>query len=172
MNPIHQLMEDHEIILEVLQEVEQLALKLQNGGEILPEKWKNFINFVRQFADGIHHAKEEEFLFPALRSAGLSVEGGPIGCMLHEHKMGRYLIGELERGLQRGGENPMEAREKILQNARGYIDLLRSHIQKENQVLFVMAERLLSLSDKQKLKEAFQTLDQGSENQSFQSILL
>ncbi len=175
MNPIDQLREDHEVILQALEGAEKLCQGLQDGEQLHPEKWRIFIQFVRQFADGLHHTKEEEFLFPALQAAGLTLEAGPIGCMLHEHEMGRRFIRELEKGLQSWDQDPVDAREEILSNARGYIELLRGHIQKENQVLFVMAERLLSLSDKQKLKEAFQTLEQAPEfkmDQSFQSILL
>jgi hemerythrin-like domain-containing protein len=45
--------------------------------------------------------------------------------------------------------------EAFLEAANGFINLLRQHIHKENQILFPMAEQALTEDDKEKLLEAF-----------------
>jgi hemerythrin-like domain-containing protein len=43
--------------------------------------------------------------------------------------------------------------------ARGYAALLRGHIDKENNVLFMMAERLLTPGEQEQLAEDFEKLE-------------
>ena len=43
--------------------------------------------------------------------------------------------------------------------ARGYAGLLRGHIEKENNVLFMMAERVLSPREQEQLAEDFEKLE-------------
>ncbi len=44
--------------------------------------------------------------------------------------------------------------------ARGYVQLLREHIYKENNILFVMAERMLSGTEQQELVAAFERVEE------------
>ena len=48
----------------------------------------------------------------------------------------------------------------VLKNAHGYISLLTDHIEKENSVLFVMAENLLSEKRQDELFEGFERIQQ------------
>jgi len=159
MNALDQLRADHELILQTLNEVEKLCEDLKREKKLDLIKWKKFIQFVREFADGLHHHKEERFLFPSLHKAGLPIEDGPIGCMLHEHDMGRKYIQSLEKSLNQWNENNIEVEEEILSNTFGYLELLRNHIQKENQILFVMADQMLSDSEKENLKKCFNEMN-------------
>jgi hemerythrin-like domain-containing protein len=45
--------------------------------------------------------------------------------------------------------------------ALDYVALLRAHIAKENNILFVMAERILSAADQQRLATAFDGVDEN-----------
>ncbi len=158
-NPIKQLMQDHELIEKKLDDALLLSEELLKDGKVSLDKWDAFIQFVRQFADGAHHKKEEDYLFPALYKVGLPQGTGPIACMLHEHEAGRDYIRQLEEGLQLWETDKVLAKEKIIRNACGYVELLRAHIRKENQVLFKMADRLLSPLDKESLWKAFNAIN-------------
>jgi hemerythrin-like domain-containing protein len=48
----------------------------------------------------------------------------------------------------------------IMQNAHGYISLLKGHIEKENTVLFVMADNLLSEKRQDELFEGFEKIEE------------
>ena len=58
--------------------------------------------------------------------------------MLGEHEIGRTLLGRMRESLEAPGD-----RSGFAQAAREYSAFLRSHIDKENGVLFPMGERLL-----------------------------
>jgi hemerythrin-like domain-containing protein len=98
---------------------------------------QGFLGFLKEFADTCHHGKEEGILFPALVKAGVPQQGGPIGQMLAEHAEGRKLIKAME-----AAASPVDAR-AFAAAAGGYAGLLRSHIDKENRVLFPTADRVL-----------------------------
>jgi hemerythrin-like domain-containing protein len=53
------------------------------------------------------------------------------------------------------------ALEKVYHYMRGYAQLLQSHISKENNILFRMADRILSDDDQQKLLSEFRKAEGG-----------
>ncbi len=71
------LMEEHRVIERVLTSLERAAVKLDNGGPVRPGFFIDAAEFVKGFADGCHHKKEEGVLFTALVDAGLPREVGP-----------------------------------------------------------------------------------------------
>lgn len=79
----------------------------------------------------LHNEAEERALFPLLGPEA------PLGPFLEEHRTLRRLEDGLARALARGG-GP-EAADLALE----IVDLLRLHIQRENEVLFPMARALL-----------------------------
>ena len=48
---------------------------------------------------------------------------------------------------------------RFVEDARGYIELLRQHIQKEDHCLFTMANQAFSETDQRKLLEGFETVE-------------
>ena len=50
------------------------------------------VELIRKFADGLHHAKEENLLFPLMAEKGFSLEQGPVAVMLMEHEQGRRFV--------------------------------------------------------------------------------
>jgi hemerythrin-like domain-containing protein len=99
------------------------------------------VDFIRRFADGCHHAKEEQALFPLLEARGIPKRGGPIGMMLLEHEEGRALVCDMERALA--------ARDLpgLVASAGAWAGLLHAHIAKERGVLFPLGERRLAAGD-------------------------
>ncbi|MEZ8221428.1 Hemerythrin-like domain-containing protein, partial [Candidatus Fervidibacteria bacterium JGI MDM2 JNZ-1-D12] len=124
-------------------------------GENVPtEKVIALLDFFRVFADLCHHGKEEGLLFSELEAKGIPKEGGPIGVMLHEHDEGRNLQRQMREAVS---DLSNEAnRQKFTAAARDYIALLRQHIWKEDNVLFKMAEQVLTEVDDKELAERFE----------------
>jgi len=134
------LKREHEMIERVLRLLEESARRLNAHGA-LPEglpAWT--VDFLRRFADGCHHDKEEQVLFPMLEERGIPRVGGPIGVMLREHEMGRDCVHRMAQALPSEDNNPAA----FASAAGEYVALLRQHILKENQVLFPLAEAVLS----------------------------
>jgi len=120
---------------------------------------EQLIEFFATFVDRCHHGKEEELLFPALEEVGVSKEGGPIGVMLKEHQLGRDAVAKMKATLVRYRDGDRKAAGDLVHHARAYIALLDQHIDKENNVLFVLADNNLSKEKQMELWEGFETIE-------------
>lgn len=150
--PMQILVDEHEIILSVLDAVEAMTERSQST---FPRPfYEKALDFFASFADKCHHAKEEVHLFPLLEARGIPREHGPIGCMLHEHEEGRARLAAVRQALPDAGRDP-----KAAQIVRGemlaYMELLKQHIFKENQVLFPAGDHQLTAADKESLGHKF-----------------
>jgi hemerythrin-like domain-containing protein len=141
---IEVLMNEHRLIEQVLGSLETFAAEVEGG--LVPERTvlADYGAFLRGFADAFHHGKEEDILFLKMIERGFSRESGPVAVMLHEHRVGRSHVAVLrETG---DGAGPLTAVETQLaiEHASAFIPLLRTHIQKEDRILYPMAMRLLT----------------------------
>ena len=155
------LMEEHEIILRALRILEVLAGRAAQGAEVPAKAVGEALEFLTQFADIHHHQKEEEILFPALEEAGLPAEGGPVGVMLQEHVQGRALIAALRAAAPQAAGDAA-GRERFASTARAYTALLSAHIDKENHVLFPMADQAIGGESRKRVEEEFDAFEGAS----------
>lgn len=157
MKPSEQLVSEHEAILVMLEVLERMCRKIEQGVKVPDAHLRSIIDFFKVFADTCHHAKEEEFLFPAYQAAGIPCEGGPIGCMLAEHDEGRRAVAGMRSALD--ARDP-DASSRFIAFARQYIGLLTAHIRKENEILFPMGDRVLSEERQQEILGQFEGLEE------------
>ncbi len=153
------LRDEHEVILKVLSRIEETAEKIEVSLKVEPEACEELIEILSLFADRRHHGKEEDLLFPKLQQKGLPTEGGPIAVMLYEHVQGRAYIKEMSAACAAMRAQDKNGAAGWASAARGYVDLLRNHIHKENNILFVMAERMLSTQEQMELESAFEQVE-------------
>jgi hemerythrin-like domain-containing protein len=152
------LMSEHRVIERVIQALETAAKRLELGQPARPGFFVDASDFIKGFADGCHHQKEEGVLFKALVANGMPAQAGPVAVMLYEHEQGRSYTRAMREAAQRLQGDP-SARDAVVGNALGYASLLRQHIQKEDGVLFPMADRLLSAEEQQQVTEGFEHVE-------------
>ena len=139
--------------------METICNDLENRKELNIDHYGKIIEFIKGFADKCHHGKEEDILFPELIDHGLSKEGGPIAVMLHEHQLGRDYIKAMSNSFEEFKGGNMAEINSIISNSRGYVELLRNHIEKENNILFMMADRVLNETEQSKIFDDFEKLE-------------
>jgi len=122
---------------------------------------ESVIDIIRNFADGIHHAKEENLLFPALGKKGFSPQQGPVAVMLHEHVEGRNYVKGMVENLELFKKGDKAAVALLYQKMSGYAELLDNHITKENNILFRMADNVLSDAEQENLLREFESIEQN-----------
>jgi len=159
MSATDDLRTEHRAIERMLAVLEAAAQRLEQGERVRPDVFRQGVDFVRNFADRCHHAKEEENLFPRMEARGVPRDGGPIGVMLFEHDEGRAFVGAIAGAIDAYEADGRSAALTIAENARGYVDLLRGHIMKEDNVLFPMADRVLSPADQTELERRFEQIE-------------
>jgi len=135
------------------------AERLTAGQPVRPGFFLDAADFIKGFADGCHHRKEEGVLFEAMVAAGLPKQAGPIAVMLAEHEQGRaYTRGMREAALRLAGGDA-SAQVEVARNAQGYAALLRGHIAKENSILFPMADQMISAARQAQVAEDFEHVE-------------
>ena len=149
--PTEILSNEHRIIERVLSAVEKLA----KGPVAALEPWKKALDFFRHFADERHHFKEEKLLFPLMEEHGILIEGGPIGMMLVEHEEGRSYVKAMLAALSLVEAGNESAKESLVSSAQAYCRLLREHIEKEDEILFRMADEVIPADEQKKLLAGF-----------------
>ena len=153
------LKHEHQIILLVLRGAEREVQSIAATENIHPDKVEQMVDFFRAFADRCHHAKEENLLFVRMQEKGMPVEHGPIAVMLAEHREGRRLVKAVADALPRAKAGDADAIAVVSENLSGYVELLRAHIAKEDNVLYPMADRLFTPQDQHALVEAFEKVE-------------
>jgi hemerythrin-like domain-containing protein len=159
MNATDILKEEHRVIEQVLECLAVLAEQSRQTGRLDGASARLAIDFFRHFADGCHHHKEEQGLFPALERKGFPRQGGPTGVMLGEHEQGRQNLQAMAAVRDAAAAGDPEAVERFATEARRYVELLRQHIQKEDHCLFPMSERVFSAQEQQELLESFHAVE-------------
>ncbi len=144
MDAVDSLIAEHRLIEEVCDALVAFADEVRRRDADDRPELARFVHFLASFADGCHHGKEEDVLFDAMVDAGFPERGGPIAVMLAEHDEGRRHLAALEA---LAGQRPAwssDDRRRLQESAFAYALLLRHHIQKEDQILYPMAEQHLS----------------------------
>jgi hemerythrin-like domain-containing protein len=160
MKPTEDLIHEHNAIKVMLGIMDKIAENIRNDKEADTNDIEKIIEFLKTFADKCHHGKEENALFPALVEAGIPKEGGPIGVMLHEHTIGREYIKEISSSTEKFKAGNSDSMQLIANSLSGYTNLLQNHIQKEENVLFPMAEKVLSIQKQNEVFEQFEKIEE------------
>ncbi|MEK7873572.1 MAG: hemerythrin domain-containing protein [Chloroflexota bacterium] len=158
MKPTEALSGDHRDIERMISVLESACAGIETGKGAPLADLEAMLRFIREFADGLHHAKEEDLLFPALEEAGLPRDQGPVGVMLMEHDMGRAHVKGMAQAAAKAKAGDKEALSAFAESGRAYAGLLRQHIYKEDNILFRMAEMHLS---PEKLSELARKFDEA-----------
>jgi hemerythrin-like domain-containing protein len=142
---------EHEVIRQVLSCLVAIAKRGVTENRIPQPHADQALEVLQRFADQCHHGKEEDILFPALEAK--SPNFAPAAVMRAEHVEGRAHITEMVAAASE--HNP----KRFFLAATSYVELLRAHIDKENEVLFRVAQSLLSEAEDAALLRAYRALE-------------
>ncbi len=160
--PLTILMDEHRIIEQALGSLETCAIEVEGGLALERPVAHDYADFLKGFADSWHHGKEEDILFRRMVERGFSAEAGPVAVMLHEHRQGRELVGRIAS--VGAGEGPVAAEERasFLAASRGFVPLLRQHIQKEDNILYPMSARVLTPEEFERMLADFEAFERAA----------
>lgn len=160
MDPIESLMHEHRMIERMLNVLNEASRRAETSGELDLYIFEKAVDFIKTFADRCHHMKEEGEFFPLIERKGIPNQGGPIGMMLHEHDIGRGYVRGMEEALRKYKAGDKSQTQVVIQNARGYANLLAQHIMKEDNILYPMGNRVLTEADRKKLAIRFEEIEE------------
>jgi hemerythrin-like domain-containing protein len=160
MKAIQELRMEHDAVRLTLKVLDRICQEIELSGKLgNAQHVDHLLEFFTVFVDKCHHGKEEELLFPALEQIGVNRDNGPIGVMLREHQLGRESVQKMKATFSQFKTGSVSAAVDFTRNARDYISLLDQHIEKENNVLFPLAEKQLSEAKLAELLKGFEKIE-------------
>ncbi len=172
LKPTEKLISEHNIIKRALKVLQAMCNKLDTGDLIPADHFRQVTRFIIKFADKHHHLKEEDILFREMGKAGFPQQGGPVAVMLMEHDEGRSYVKNIVTAIPDYEAGSTEAAAIIQQNGRAYANLLSQHIQKEDNILYPMADERLSPDQQELMREEFiEAEERNYREEDIESIL-
>ena len=155
--PTEMLKEEHQAVLGKLTDLEGIIGRLDKRQD-LAELKELAAFFETEF--WTHFDKEEQALFPEFDSF-MPHGAGPIAVMMEEHIVLRNTNGVMQEAIKRylNGAGDAATRKTITDNVSHFINFLRSHINKEDGILFMMADMHLDQKQMEKVARLFQEMD-------------
>ncbi len=148
-SPTKMLSDEHQNILKLINALIKECNALESEKGLDKAFFEKAIDFIRNYADKFHHAKEEDILFAELCKDTVQMHCNPVQQMLHEHDLGRNFVKGIEKGLKENDKN------KVIENARGYAQLIQEHIYKEDNILYPMADEALNQQVQKSMLDKF-----------------
>ena len=156
--PTDMLKEEHQNVLQKLDDLEDIISRLDKKEEISAQLRELTSFFKTDF--WVHFTKEEEALFPEIEKF-ISRNDGPTGMMLVEHEDLRNTNKEFQVAINEyfGTSDSAEVKRTIQEYGSQFIEVLRQHIDKEDNILFIMAEMHLDQVQLDRVAKLFDEIE-------------
>lgn len=164
MQPSTQLEKEHDITLKILDAARQEAARIQQTGQLNTERILKMHDFFSNFVDKCHHAKEERFYFPAAKFYDGEETESLTSELVNEHDYGRTLLQEVAYML---GQKETADPTLVADRLNRYAEMIRTHIGKENELLYRQADLRLPSAEKAAMLEGFARIEKQELGEGF-----
>ncbi len=160
-DPNAKLYAEHQNILHAIEVFRNYLDENANNAEKLKEAIPIMLQFFREYADQLHHAKEEAELFPKIMDSEHWVAGEITREMADQHTQFRSYAAEIEQAHTVGDFD------NCISILKTYTSELVDHIAVEDNELFPMCLQVLTQDEQERLYFIYQDLDRefGSERE-------
>jgi hemerythrin-like domain-containing protein len=138
-----------------------MCLRLNLGDPVPKVVLLQFLDFTGAYCDQYHHQREEKYLFPALAATGID-EDSALGFLREEHAVERRLLRDLDAAVSSFSPHDDSSVQQVVETCQRYTRHMIGHMQKEDSLLFRIAEDLLDDGAKQYLIQALGADDHGA----------
>lgn len=153
MEALRVISEDHRNLWRIAATIDIVADEMESGSKVDPAFFTSIFDYIEHFMDACHHAKEDDYLFPALRAR--SEAAGPILDRLQaEHRNGPEILKSLRLQLAQTAAGTLGNAE-FAAALRTYTQSLKNHIRTEEKDAMPLAREVLDAEDWAEIDRAF-----------------
>ena len=153
MEALRIITEEHQNLWRIATTIDQVADEMEAGGPADAAFFNSVFDYIDQFMDGCHHAKEDDYLFPALRAR--SAEAAAVLDRLQaEHRNGPEVLRSLRGQLVATVAGTLD-KAAFAAALRTYTQSLKAHIRTEEKDAMPLAREVLTAEDWAGIDEAF-----------------
>ncbi|MEE8354364.1 MAG: hemerythrin domain-containing protein [Candidatus Bathyarchaeia archaeon] len=147
--PMQKLVDEHKLIKRLIAQIPRIIEAIDLETEEGRQRVLDGIDFIRNYADSYHHAKEEDLLFKYFD------EDTEIIKVMHEdHRNARSRVKNIVEAVE------SRNRGAVIENLGAYRELLTDHIRREDDILYPWMDRNISTSQVGKLFSSFSEVDE------------
>ena len=145
--------EEHQNLWRIAITLDAVALEMEAGEPVDPAFFSSVFDYIEQFMDACHHAKEDDHLFPAMRLR--SPEAAAVLDRLQaEHRNGPEVLRSLRAQLAATAAGTLGNAE-FIGALRIYTQSLKAHIRTEEKDAMPLAREVLTAEDWESIDRAF-----------------
>jgi hemerythrin-like domain-containing protein len=152
---------EHETILRACHTTEATARLLLRHQPVEPETLCALVQFFYKFVDGRHRHKEEDLLFPLFEQKHVGTE--MLARSILDHQEGQWWIRSMDQLARAYRQGCDVSGRRWAETAANYAQMLRGHIETENQSLLPLIEKELGVDERLTLAAAFARAEAGAE---------
>ena len=150
------LKQDHEIAERVFAAMEA---QFATAAGPSPAQVGRLVEYLQDYVDQCHNQKEELHLFPRLERNGVPRHAGPLGVMLQEHERAREILSRLVPAGSAFAAGDAGRLAELHAAFGEYAALCKDHFWKENDILYPLAQRVLSDEDAADVVEGIEAVE-------------
>jgi hemerythrin-like domain-containing protein len=158
MNPSIDIQSDHVAMSIILDAMEKRAHEILKDGTVDYFRIGQILDFLHNYTDHLHYAKEERILFPAVMDVTKPWISKTINNLIHEHALAREYIKEIDKQLHACLAGNNSALIELGSVMLKYVELEKNHIRMEDEVVMPLFKRLLESNKKEDFKFEFKEL--------------
>jgi len=113
MNPSIDIQSDHVAMSIILDAMEKRAYEILNDGNVDFFRVGQILDFLHNYTDNLHYAKEERILFPAVMDVSKPWISKTINNLIHEHELAREYIRQIDEHLNNCLAGDINALQKL-----------------------------------------------------------
>ena len=160
MKPIGPLMWEHRLVERMVKILEKELIKIKKTDKVDTNLILIGVDFLRTYADRIHHGKEEDILFRELAKKKLSTEHKKIiNKLVEDHVFARKTVGALfdaNVSVVKGNKGSMK---EIISNLEKLVELYPKHIYTEDKEFFYPCMEYFNREEQDDMLQEFWEFD-------------
>lgn len=148
--------DEHRALASVVKGLQFLVQEIQNRGQT-PDfpLLQSIVSYIEQFSDKLHHPKEDQYLFPALRMRHPAA-AAELDILEDEHERGTAVTARVADGLRAYQANPSQF-DAFASAVDDYANFHWAHMSREENVILPLAEKHLTPEDWVGINAAFKS---------------
>jgi hemerythrin-like domain-containing protein len=148
--PMQKLVDEHKLIKRLVAQIPHIIESIDLETEEGRQRVLDGVDFIRNYADSYHHAKEEDLLFKYFDE-----DAEIIKAMHEDHRNARSRVKNIVEGVE------SRDRGSVIENLGAYRELLTDHIRKEDDILYPWMDRNITTTQVGKLFSSFSEVDES-----------
>lgn len=172
MSPIEPLMTEHRLIERMIKLMESEIQRMKQNSPPKSAFINTVVDFMKTYADQLHHGKEEDILFRDLAQKKISAEHKKtMDDLVHEHVLGRGNVKRLLEAHDKYLLGEKDSVQEIVKNMEVLVKFYPKHIEKEDRHFFLPVMDYFNEQEKDSMLKEFNNFDRKFIHEKYKGIV-